>query len=276
MSHVGKLWRSTRRLVLAPFVLLTACITVNPAVSTEPTPVPTPIRGTISVMGDGKVTALPDLATALFQVQEQQPTAQEAYAVATKAITKALATLASLGVTEKDVRTQQFSVNPVYISQRVEVTSPEGKKVETFQSVLVGYQATNQLTAKLRDLKNMGSILDKVVDATEGKVRVTGVSFSLDDPIQYEAEARAKALKDAVAKAELMAQLSGVKLLKATSVNESFFKPGPVSYQPPFLPAPPFPGPVPTPTPSVAFAAVPLAPGELEVGVTVTITYVTE
>lgn len=263
-------------------MLWSACITVNPAVAPQATPVATPLRGTISVIGEGKVAVLPDLATVTFQVQEQAAQAEEAYAVATKAIRQALDTLAALGVTEKDVRTQQLSVTPIYTSQRVEYTTPEGKRVETWQSVFVGYQATNQLTAKVRDLKTVGATLDKVVMATEGKVRVTGVAFSLEDPSQYEAEARAKALQDAVAKAQLMAQQTGINLVKAVSVGESFYRPVPVTYQPSYystpVPVVPYPGSVPIPTPPAVafFSAAPLAPGEMEVRVTVTVTYATE
>ena len=74
--------------------------------------------------------------------------------------------------------------------------------------------------AKIRDAENTGVIIDAVAEAGGDLTRINSISFTVDDPKPFYAEAREKAMKDAQAKAEQLADLGGVNLGKPTSISE--------------------------------------------------------
>ena len=77
------------------------------------------------------------------------------------------------------------------------------------------------VTAKIREVDNTGIIIDAVARVGGDYIRINGISFTLDDPTAYHGEAREKAMADAEAKAEQLAELAGVKLGKPTYISES-------------------------------------------------------
>jgi hypothetical protein len=107
----------------------------------------------------------------------------------------------------------------------------------------------------LREVSKLGGVLDKAVAA--GANSVYGVSFGVSDPSQLQAEARAKAVADAKARAADLAQLAGVTLGDVQSLSESGAGPGPISA-----------GPL-----AAMAATTPIQPGALEVTVSVQVTY---
>ncbi len=85
------------------------------------------------------------------------------------------------------------------------------------------------MTVKVRAVDKTGAIIDAVAAAGGDLVRVNGVSFSVDQPEKYYAQARQSAMSDAKAKADQLAKLAGVTLGKATYISEG--STGPVPYR---------------------------------------------
>jgi uncharacterized protein YggE len=79
-----------------------------------------------------------------------------------------MASLRKAGIAEKDIQTSNLNLNPQY--RYVENQPPE----------LVGYQASNQVTVTVHDLKKLGAAVDATVGA--GANHVQGISFGLEDP----------------------------------------------------------------------------------------------
>jgi len=77
----------------------------------------------------------------------------------------------------------------------------------------------NQLTVKVRDLDNLGAILDKVVSL--GSNQLSGIRFAIDDPKPLMNEARQAAVKDALDKAKLYAGAAGVAVGEIISISEN-------------------------------------------------------
>lgn len=153
---------------------------------------------TISVQGEGKVTAAPDIASLSFGVQTgRQPTADGAMKMLTEDMTKIIDAVKKAGVEEKDITTQYLNLNPAYDWQ-------DGKQVSR------GFEATESLTVKVRDLDKISDVLDAAVKA--GANQAGSVSFTIDDPKVLQAQARAKAITDAQAQAEVLAKNLGVTL----------------------------------------------------------------
>lgn len=202
----------------------------------------------IWVSGEGKVTVTPDIATLWLGIEAQAKTVAEAQSQATEAMDKVRTALIDNGVDEKDIQTQYFSIDQVTRWDE-----------ETEQEIVVGYRVTNMVTAKIREIDKTGSIIDAVAAAGGDLTRINNIAFSVDDPSPYYEEARQKAMADAKAKAEQLAELSGVELGKPTYISEWASYP---VYQRNMYEAT---APAPAPTP--------ISPGEVEISLTVQVVY---
>jgi uncharacterized protein YggE len=168
----------------------------------------------IWVSGTGKVYAIPDIAEITLGIEAQAVTVAEAQAKATEAMNKVVAALKDSGVEDKDIQTQYYSIS--------EVTKWDK---DVSESVITGYKVTNTVVVKVRDVDNAGPVIDAVVVAGGDSTRINGISFTVEDPNYYYAQAREKAINYAKVKAEQMASLTGVELGKVTYISESNYMP---------------------------------------------------
>ena len=203
----------------------------------------------IWVTGQGKVTVVPDIAVLRLGIEAQEATVAEAQTKASEAMNKVMTALTDSGVMEKDIQTQYFSIR--------QVTKWDREKEE---EIVVGYRVTNMVIAKIRDIDKAGSIIDAVVEAGGDLTRINSLGFSVDDPSAYYEEARGKAMADAKAKAEQLAELAEVVLGKPTYISEG-------TQVPPIYPR----GVV--YEEAVPSAVPPISPGETEISLTVQIAY---
>jgi uncharacterized protein len=176
----------------------------------------------IWVNGLGKVTVTPDIATLSLGVSAQTPTVAEAQSQAAAAMSKVFASLTGAGVDKKDIQTQNYSI------QQVTRWDDKGQ-----QEVVLGFRVSNTVTAKLRAIDKIGSIIDAAAVAGGDFTRINGINFSVEHPEQYSTKVRELAMNDAKAKAEQIAALAGVKLGKPSYVSESSYMPNsyPVAYK---------------------------------------------
>jgi uncharacterized protein YggE len=201
------------------------------------------------VTGQGIVNVTPDVAILTVGVEAQRPTVAQARSETADAMNKLFQALKARGVADKDIRTSQFSIYPVYRYDE------RGR-----QQVLEGYRVQNTVTVKVRNLNNAGPIIDEAVAAAGDLARVQGISFTLDDPTPMRDQARTLAVKQAVAKARQMATDAGITLGSVLLLTESGgFEAPPV--------------PMKLEARAAADSATPISPGELQVQVTVQIVY---
>lgn len=169
---------------------------------------------TITVDGTGEVTASPDTAFINSGVTTQGATAREALDANSAAMRELMAALEAAGIAERDVQTSGFSVQPNYV-----YTDARDENGYTLPPRINGYQVFNSVTLRVRDLDQLGAILDRAVSV--GANTVNGISFSVADTTALYDEARAKAFADARRKAELYARTAGVELESLHSIRES-------------------------------------------------------
>jgi uncharacterized protein len=205
----------------------------------------------ILVSGDGKVSVAPDMATLSLGIETQKDTVAEAQTQAASAMDGVMTALKENGVVGNDIQTSQFSITPV-------TKWDEDKQ----QQITLGYQVTNTVEAKVRELGKIGQIIDAVAVAGGDFARVQGISFSVEDPKPYQAKAREKALADAKSKADQMASLTGVTLGKPIYISESGYLPGPIRLDASAVPAE-----------TAAGSTTPISTGEQEISISVQITY---
>ena len=164
----------------------------------------------IWVSGRGEVTVTPDIAILSLGIEAQADTVAEAQTRANEAMEKVMNVLKDNDVADKDIQTQHFSI-------RQRTRWDENKQ----QEVVIGYRVTNMVTAKVREIEDTGFIIDAVAVAGGDFIRIQGIAFSVDDPSPYHKEAREKAMADARAKAEQLADQADVKVGTPTYISES-------------------------------------------------------
>lgn len=192
-------------------VVLLSVATFAGACDSTTTLVTTPDPGGIAVTGTGKVTVVPDIAVLNIGVEVHAPTVAEARRLAATAADAVQTSIKSNGVNEKDIRTQGLRINPEYSSRPTTNGRP----------AITGYVVANTVTVKVRDLDKASKTLDDAVAAGGDATRVNGISFAVDRPEQFLAQAREQAVKDAHDRADNLAKLAGVELGKPRSINES-------------------------------------------------------
>lgn len=163
-------------------------------------------RHSITVAGEGEVVGVPDVAKIQLGYTVEKTTVAAAQKDNTEKINQAVEKLKNdFEIDEKDIKTSNYNIYPMY-------NWYDGRQT------LRGYQVSQDVNVKIRDLDKVGSILQAVGDL--GLNQVSSLSFEIDEPDELEQEAREEAIKEAKAKAEAMADAAGVKLGRIISFSE--------------------------------------------------------
>ena len=195
---------------LVPLAALALGVAVLPAAASAqqvPSITQTIAGARLDINATGEVTRVPDLAVITAGVVTRSATASGALQQAANRMQRVRAALKAAGIEDRDIQTSNISLNPEY---RYENNQPPK---------LVGYGASNQLTVRFRDIANSGKILDALV--TEGANSISGPNLTIDKPEAALDEARAKAVTNGRARAELYARSLGMRIVRVVSVSES-------------------------------------------------------
>ncbi len=227
-------------------IILTGCEQqiVNPLL-------PSPASRSIHVTGSGSVTGEPDIATIYLGVSVEKESVEAAREEAASAMTAVIESLKTNDIAENDIQTENFSIYPQYDY------TDEGR-------VLRGYRVNNTVNATVRELESLSDIIDDAIGAGGDIVVVNSIQFMIDDPTPLQAQARTLAVENAKAKAQTLAEASGVRLGKPITITETTRTVGPpIAY-----------------AESAEFAAddgarssTPIQAGELTVTINITIVY---
>jgi len=164
----------------------------------------------IVVAGQGSIAARPDRAQLSFGVSSDAKTASAALRTNAAEMTKVIAALKSQGIAAADLRTDLVSLSSRY--------SQNGETV-------VGYTATNSVSATVRNLAKIGAIIDAAVDA--GANQVSGPNLVRSSAASLYRAALRAAIADARGKARTIAAASGLHIRRITDVAESSAAPSP-------------------------------------------------
>lgn len=152
-----------------------------------------------TVTGEGTVSIKPDIATVMVGVQSQGATVKAVQDNLNTAINAVSEAVKKTGVDNKDIKTSNYNVNPNY-------------DYNNGTQRITGYQASSNLTIKVRDIEKANSVVDAATAA--GANTIGGITFDVDDKTKAEDDARKLAVADAKAKAELAAKTTGFTLGK--------------------------------------------------------------
>ena len=169
----------------------------------------------ITVTGSGSVSVEPNLAIMNIGVEVLAKTVNVARSAAADAMDSVTDTLKKESVRDTDIQTRRFNISPRYDYEEVIV---DGR--HTGKQVLTGYVVNNSAIVKIRDLENVGQIVDKAADAGGDLVRIDGISFTVENDDLYLSTLRKQAVEDAFEKATQYASLTGVELGPILSLSE--------------------------------------------------------
>lgn len=197
------------------FALALAASLLLPALPARAEPLPPP---RIVVTGEGEMAVRPDLAIVSLGVMREAKSAREALDANNAAMARVIAAMKETGIAERDLQTAGLQIMPRYTY----TNKPDG----TQQAELVGYEVTNTLSVRIRDLAKTGEILDQAV--TLGINLGGGISFTNDNPAAALQEARRRAVADAMAKAHTLGEAAGVALGRIIEITDTNVVPPPI------------------------------------------------
>lgn len=196
------------------------------------------------------VTAAPDLVTIGAGVSSEARTAVEAMRINAAEMSRVIARIRSLGIDEEDIQTTGISLNARYDYER-----------SSQRQVFRGYQVSNRVSVKLREIEATGEVLDALVSA--GATDISGPSFSIENDDAAKDMARERAVERAQRRAEAYARMAGYQGVRILAIGESIRASGPVPQaQTRALVAE-----------AAAAPSTPVQPGRVSTGVSVTIKY---
>ena len=160
----------------------------------------------LNVSAQAEARSVPDVATISAGVVTQAADGNTAMRQNAEQMAKVMVAIKAAGIAEKDIQTSGISLNPQY------------RYVENEAPSITGYQATNTVSLKVRDITKLGKVLDSL--AAQGANQINGPSFQIDQPEPVYDEARLAALKKAKDRAETYAKALDLKVRRIISISE--------------------------------------------------------
>lgn len=183
-----------------------------------------------SVTGEGKASIKPDKATVRLGVVADGATADIAKNKMNEVINNVTAQLKALGIAEKDIKTENISVNENYDNRPVQVDKVDASTppVRDPNSRATSYRANTNLVITANQIDLANKAID--VGSKNGINQLGGVEFDNADKSAAENEARIKAVADAKAKADTAAKAAGFSLGKIINYSEGRNGSSPMAY----------------------------------------------
>ncbi|MGI8526386.1 MAG: SIMPL domain-containing protein [Pseudolabrys sp.] len=194
----------------------------------------------VTVTGETRIAVVPDAAVIRIGVTSQGKTARDASDANAKEMTTVFTAIKGGGIADRDIQTSRLSLQP----------QVDPNKSGTAR--LLGFQATNQVTVKIRAIDQLANIVDRAIGA--GANELSGIEFVVSEQSKLRDESRKDAIADARRKAEIYATAAGMKVGRAVSISDEGSSPAPRPMQ-------------------MMRAAAPVAPGEQNLHTTVTVSF---
>jgi uncharacterized protein YggE len=209
----------TRLTTFASALAIAAALPVTAAHAQTTPAAANAIAGTrLDIAATGEVTRVPDLAIITAGVVTRASTAVAAIEENATRMEQVRAALKKAGIADRDIQTSSINLNPDYVY--------ENNKPPR----LTGYQASNNLSIRFRDIKSSGKVLDAL--GAQGANQISGPNLTIDKPEAALDEARTKAIAKGRARADVYARALGMRVVRLLSVSENggYSAPPPMPY----------------------------------------------
>lgn len=172
---------------------------------------------TINVSGSGSVNATPDITTFSIQISETRDTSSLALKAMNEKIAAVLKICDTYKIQEKDRKTNSINLRTDY------------DWIDSKQ-VINGQVASQSISIKLRNIEDLGPIIDSLSEVNE--ISIQYISFSKENTDKEAEQARLLAIDDAYNKALSMANAAGMILKSPITINNTS---SPVNYNYPTM-----------------------------------------
>ena len=255
-------------------LLIAAMLATSPAAlsaqATTPQVTLGPTSAILSLSAEGESHRAPDVAMFSAGVVTQSATASDALRDNSAKMERVIAALKRAGIADRDIQTSAINLSPRYSNPERDAqilarqTGQPYIPPEQTAPRIIGYEARNTVSVRVRDLTKMGRVIDTLVSV--GANEVNGPNFTLEEQEEALNEARAEAVAKGRARAEIYARAAGMRVGRILSISEGggYY---PVQRAIMVTGAPP---PPPPPAPE---RDAPVAPGELTLGVNVSMQF---
>jgi len=156
----------------------------------------------ITVEGDGKAYATPDIARITLGVTTKGENSETIVQDNAKKINQVIAELKKFNITEQDIQTTSYYLGPNY--------NYEGK--------IEGQYLDQSLIITVRDFAKIGEII--TTTSKVGANTVGGITFDISNKTEIKSRAREEAIKNAKLTAENIEKQSGLTFGKITNYYE--------------------------------------------------------
>lgn len=191
-------------LALAAPALITAPVAAQVAIEAPPG------AARLSLSVTERIEADPDLAIVTGGVTTTAPTATEALRQNSEQMQRVIAAVRRAGIAERDVQTVGVNLNAQY--------NYEGRR-DGQPPRFIGYQASNSVQLRVKDIAKLGAILDSLVES--GANQINGPTFTLENPDELLAQARLKTVAKAQASADGYARTAGFRTARLIGIDEA-------------------------------------------------------
>lgn len=164
-----------------------------------------PDKPHISTSGHGLVEVKPDMATLNIVVELTAAQAAPAKTQVDQRVARYFDFLHQQGIEKQDIDAANISTQPQYDY------SKQGKPQ------LTGYQATRQVTVKVRNIDKLNDLLNGALKAGLNEIR--SVTPGVSDSERYQRQARDLAIQDAIAQGKALASGFGDQLGPVWSID---------------------------------------------------------
>ena len=159
----------------------------------------------ISVSGTGETQISADTAIVSLGVSARDKDVLKAQQKVNTAIASIRKALIEQGVKEENINTDYINIYALY--------DYAGDKEQ-----VVAYSADSTLAIKVTDIDSVGTLIDASFAA--GANTLNGITFSASNTDEAKAESLRKAVSDAKAKAEVLAEAAGLKITGIEIISE--------------------------------------------------------
>lgn len=170
---------------------------------------------TVQVSGSSQKEVTPDVAKLSISINSINPNIEQAKSENTTIGNQVFEKLKEQGVTDEQIKTSTYQIDPIYIYEKDRLPK------------LKGYQVTNTLEITT-SIEKVGILVNEVTNA--GASEVNSIQFEKINQSAIKNEALSDAIADALRKAEVIGEALHKKVVNVKLVNETG-----VSYHPVML-----------------------------------------
>ncbi|MBR91983.1 MAG: hypothetical protein CL903_04205 [Dehalococcoidia bacterium] len=169
----------------------------------------------INVQANSSISVPADLASFNIKVKSRKKTVTEARENTAIYVKKVVAAIKKINISEDDIQTTSFNIYPE--TRWIEKKDDFGVYSE---STTIAYSVENSINVTVRNLDNLGKVIDEVTIAGEDQIQINSINFSVSNINSYEKKLRETAAITAKNKAQTYVESLGLKLGNLSYISE--------------------------------------------------------